>query len=249
MFAVSAKMWDMIEASVARGQAAYKALKYAPFPVVSAPAGLALGGGCEILLHSDAIQAHAETYAGLVECGVGLVPGWGGNGEMMDRWTKSGLMPKGPMPVLSKVFQMISTAQVAKSAAEAREMMILRKDDGITMNRDRLLADAKAKALALVDGYVAPEPPTFRLAGESGLVGLDMAVADFHKKGMATDYDQIVSHRLAVVLTGGDADLVDTVTEQQVLDLERAAFLESVQDERSQARIVAMLTTGKPLRN
>ena len=249
MFAVGAGLWDMVEASVSGGQQAYKALKYAPFPVVSAPAGLALGGGCEILLHSDAVQAHAETYAGLVECGVGLVPGWGGNGEMLDRWTKSGMVPKGPMPVLTKVFQSISTAVVAKSAAEAKEMMILRKDDGITMNRDRLLADAKAKALSLVEGYAAPEKPTFRLAGESGRTGLNMAVADFHKKGMATEYDLVVADRLAEVLTGGEADLVDTVTEDQLLDLERAAFMASVKDPRTQARVVHMLQTGKPLRN
>jgi 3-hydroxyacyl-CoA dehydrogenase len=249
MFAVGAGLWDMVEASVKGGQQAYKALKYAPFPVVSAPAGLALGGGCEILLHSDAVQAHAETYAGLVECGVGLVPGWGGNGEMLDRWTKSRTLPNGPMPVLTKVFQSISTAVVAKSAAEAKEMMILRKDDGITMNRDRLLADAKAKALSLVEGYVAPEKPTFRLAGESGRTGLNMAVADFHKKGMATDYDLVVADRLAEVLTGGEADLVDIVTEDQLLDLERAAFMASVKDPRTQARVVHMLQTGKPLRN
>jgi 3-hydroxyacyl-CoA dehydrogenase len=249
MFAVGAGLWDMVEASVAGGQQAYKALKYAPFPVVSAPAGLALGGGCEILLHSDAVQAHAETYAGLVECGVGLVPGWGGNGEMLDRWTKSRTLPNGPMPVLTKVFQSISTAVVAKSAAEAKEMMILRKDDGITMNRDRLLADAKAKALSLVEGYVAPEKPTFRLAGKSGRTGLNMAVSDFHKKGMATDYDLVVADRLAEVLTGGEADLVDTVTEDQLLDLERAAFMASVKDPRTQARVVHMLQTGKPLRN
>ncbi len=249
MFAVGAGLWDMVEASVSRGQQAYKALKYAPFPVVSAPAGLALGGGCEMLLHSDAVQAHAETYAGLVECGVGLVPGWGGNGEMLDRWTKSRTLPNGPMPALTKVFQAVSTAQVAKSAAEAKEMMILRKDDGITMNRDRLLADAKAKALALVEGYVAPEPPTFHLAGASGRTGLSMAVSDFHKKGMATDYDVVVADRLAEVLTGGEADLVDTVTEAQLLDLERAAFMASVKDQRTQARVVHMLQTGKPLRN
>ncbi|WP_121903774.1 3-hydroxyacyl-CoA dehydrogenase/enoyl-CoA hydratase family protein [Sphingomonas sp. PP-CE-3A-406] len=249
MFAVGAGLWDMVEASVSGGQQAYKALKYAPFPVVSAPAGLALGGGCEILLHSDAVQAHAETYAGLVECGVGLVPGWGGNGEMLDRWTKSRTLPNGPMPVLTKVFQAVSTAQVAKSAAEAKEMMILRKADGITMNRDRLLADAKTKALSLVDGYVAPEKPTFRLAGASGRTGLNMAVTDFHKKGMATDYDLVVADRLAEVLTGGEADLVDTVTEDQLLDLERAAFMASVKDPRTQARVVHMLQTGKPLRN
>ena len=249
MFAVGAGLWDMVEASVAGGQQAYKALKYAPFPVVSAPAGLALGGGCEILLHSDAVQAHAETYAGLVECGVGLVPGWGGNGEMLDRWTKSRTLPNGPMPVLTKVFQAVSTAQVAKSAAEAKEMMILRKADGITMNRDRLLADAKAKALSLVEGYAAPEKPTFRLAGESGRTGLRMGVADFHKKGMATDYDLVVADRLAEVQTGGEADLVDTVTEDQLLDLERAGFMASVKDPRTQARVVHMLQTGKPLRN
>lgn len=249
MFAVGAGLWDMVEASVSGGQQAYKALKYAPFPVVSAPAGLALGGGCEILLHSDAVQAHAETYAGLVECGVGLVPGWGGNGEMLDRWTKSRTLPNGPMPVLTKVFQAVSTAQVAKSAAEAKEMMILRKADGITMNRDRLLADAKAKALSLVEGYAPPEEPTFRLAGASGRTGLNMAVADFHKKGMATDYDLVVADRLAEVLTGGEADLVDTVTEDQLLDLERAAFMASVKDPRTQARVVHMLQTGKPLRN
>ncbi len=249
MFAVGAGLWDMVEASVSGGQQAYKALKYAPFPVVSAPAGLALGGGCEILLHSDAVQAHAETYAGLVECGVGLVPGWGGNGEMLDRWTKSRTLPNGPMPVLTKVFQAVSTAQVAKSAAEAKEMMILRKADGITMNRDRLLADAKAKALSLVEGYAAPEKPTFRLAGASGRTGLNMAVADFHKKGMATDYDLVVADRLAEVLTGGEADLVDIVTEDELLDLERAAFMASVKDPRTQARVVHMLQTGKPLRN
>ena len=249
MFAVGAGLWDMVEASVSGGQQAYKALKYAPFPVVSAPAGLALGGGCEVLLHSDAVQAHAETYAGLVECGVGLVPGWGGNGEMLDRWTKSRTLPNGPMPVLTKVFQAVSTAQVAKSAAEAKEMMILRKADGITMNRDRLLADAKAKALSLVEGYAAPEKPTFRLAGESGRTGLRMGVADFHKKGMATDYDLVVADRLAEVLTGGEADLVDTVTEDQLLDLERAGFMASVKDPRTQARVVHMLQTGKPLRN
>ncbi|MEG8042182.1 3-hydroxyacyl-CoA dehydrogenase NAD-binding domain-containing protein [Sphingomonas sp. LR59] len=249
MFAVGAGLWDMVEASVSGGQQAYKALKYAPFPVVSAPAGLALGGGCEILLHSDAVQAHAETYAGLVECGVGLVPGWGGNGEMLDRRTKSRTLPNGPMPVLTKVFQAVSTAQVAKSAAEAKEMMILRKADGITMNRDRLLADAKAKALSLVEGYEAPEKPTFRLAGESGRTGLNMAVADFHKKGMATEYDLVVADRLAEVLTGGEADLVDTMTEDQLLDLERAAFMSSVKDPRTQARVVHMLQTGKPLRN
>ena len=249
MFAVNIAAWSEIEKLIAGGQAAFKALKYAPFPVVSAPAGLALGGGCEICLNSDAIQAHAETYMGLVECGVGLIPGWGGNGEMLDRAAKARMMPKGPMPPLSKVFQTISTATVAKSAAEAQELLFLRETDGITMNRDRLLSDAKAKALSLVDGYAPPEPPTFRLAGESGRAGISGAVRDFQKKGMATAYDGVVSDRLAEVLTGGEADIVDTVTEDQLLRLERKAFLASVKDPRTQARVEAMLTTGKPLRN
>ncbi|ATE66931.1 3-hydroxyacyl-CoA dehydrogenase/enoyl-CoA hydratase family protein [Rhizorhabdus dicambivorans] len=249
LFAVNIAAWGEIDKLVSGGQQAYKALKYAPFPVVSAPAGLALGGGCEILLHSDAIQAHAESYIGLVECGVGLVPGWGGCGEYIDRWVKSGLLPRGPMPAVAKAFETISTATVAKSAAEAKELLFLRKDDGITMNRDRLLADAKARALALVDGYKPPEPPVFRLPGASGRVALGMAAEGFHKRGLATDYDVVVSDALAGVLTGGDADLVDVVSEEDMLALERAAFMKRVRDPRTMARVETMLTTGKPLRN
>jgi 3-hydroxyacyl-CoA dehydrogenase len=249
LFAINIAAWSEIDKLIAAGQQAFKALKYAPFPVVVAPAGMAVGGGCEICLHADAIQAHAETYIGLVEVGVGLVPGWGGNGEMLDRWVKSGLLPKGPMPAVAKVFETVSTATVSKSAAQARELGILRKDDGISMNRDRLLADAKAKALALVDGYAPPEKPTFRLPGESGRVALGMAAEGFHRRGMATDYDMVVSDRLATVLSGGEADLVDIVTEDQLLTLERKQFMASVKDPRTIARIEAMLTTGKPLRN
>ncbi|HNZ96830.1 MAG TPA: 3-hydroxyacyl-CoA dehydrogenase/enoyl-CoA hydratase family protein, partial [Thermoanaerobaculia bacterium] len=148
LFAANIALWPAIEALIAEGQRVYKALKYAPFPVVGAPSGMALGGGCEILLHCDAIQAHAESYIGLVEVGVGVVPGWGGCKEMLARWITNPKRPGGPMPPVAKVFEMISTAQVSTSAEEAREMLILREGDGITMNRDRLLADAKAKALA-----------------------------------------------------------------------------------------------------
>jgi 3-hydroxyacyl-CoA dehydrogenase len=249
MFAVNIAAWSEIEKLVSAGQQALKALKYAPFPVVSAPAGMALGGGCEILLHSDAVQAHAESYIGLVECGVGLLPGWGGNGELLDRLAAAPTMPKGPMPAVAKAFETISTAQVSKSAAEAKEMLFLRPSDGITMNRDRLLADAKAKALALAQDYAPPEKPTFRLPGESGRTALGGAVSDFHKKGVATDYDVVVAGRLANVLTGGEADLVDIVTEDQLLKLERDAFMAAVKDSRTQARVEHMLETGKPLRN
>jgi 3-hydroxyacyl-CoA dehydrogenase len=249
LFALNIAAWSEVDKLVTGGQKAYKALKYAPFPVVGAPAGMALGGGCEILLHCDAIQAHAELYMGLVECGVGLIPGWGGCGEMLQRWRDAPGMPHGPMPAVAKVFETVSTATVSKSAAQAKELMFLRHDDAITMNRDRLLTDAKAKALALVDGYQPPAPPEFKLPGESGHVGLNMAAQGFRKRGLATDYDMVVSDALAGVLTGGSADLVDTVSEADMLKLEREAFLLRVRDVRTIKRVEHMLETGKPLRN
>ena len=249
IFAVNIAAWSEIEKLVAGGQMAYKGLKYAPFPVVGAPAGMALGGGCEILLHCDAIQAHAELYMGLVECGVGLVPGWGGNGELLDRWQSNPMMPRGPMPAVAKVFETVSTASVSKSAAQAKEMLFLRAGDAITMNRDRLLYDAKQKALSLVDGYKPREAPHFRLPGESGRTALSMAAEGFRKAGKATDYDMVVSDALATVLTGGEADLVDVVSEQELLKLEREAFMRLVRSPRSIARVEHMLETGKPLRN
>lgn len=249
LFAVNIAAWGEIEKLIAGGQMAYKGLKYAPFPAVGAPAGLAVGGGCEILLHCDAVQAHAELYMGLVECGVGLIPGWGGNGEMLDRWQKNRAMPKGPMPAVAKVFETVSTASVSRSAAQAKELLFLRADDGVTMNRDRLLYDAKQKALSLVEGYTAPEAPTFRLPGESGRTALGMAAEGFHKQGKATDYDMVVSAALAGVLSGGEADLVDTVSEAELLKLERETFMRLVREPRSIARVEHMLETGKPLRN
>ena len=249
MFAVNIAAWGEIEKLVSGGQMALKALKYAPFPVVAAPAGMALGGGCEIVLHADAVQAHAESYIGLVECGVGLVPGWGGCGEMLARWQAMPGLPKGPMPAMTKVFETISTATVSKSAAQAVELGFLRPTDGISMNRDRLLADAKARALALAPGYQPPAPPTYRLPGAGGKAAIALAVAGFRAQGKATPHDVVVSAHLADVLTGGEADLVDTVTEGDLLALERKAFLALVRNPATQDRVEHMLTTGKPLRN
>jgi 3-hydroxyacyl-CoA dehydrogenase len=249
LFAANIAAWGQVEALIATGQEMMQKLKYAPFPVVSAPAGMALGGGCEFLLHSDAVQAHSETYAGLVECGVGLLPGWGGCKEMLGRWSADPKMPHGPMPAPMKVFEAISTAKVAKSAAEAREMLILRKHDGITMNRYRLLADAKARALSLVEAYVPPEPREIVLPGASGKVALDQAVQGFAKLGMATRHDIVVSGELATVLTGGGTDIIDTVKESKILDLEREGFLRLLKTPGTLARIEHMLETGKPLRN
>ncbi len=249
LFAVNIAAWSEIEKLVSGGQQAFKALKYAPFPVVAAPSGMALGGGCEAVLNSDAVQAHAETYIGLVECGVGLIPGWGGCGEMIDRWRAMPGMPNGPMPAVSKVFEIVSTATVAKSAAEAKELGFLRPTDGVTMNRDRLLADAKARALALAEDYTPPEPPTFRLPGPGGKTALTLAVESFQSRGLATDYDGVVSGKLATVLTGGDTDPTELVTEDQLLGLELKHFMDLVHEGRSQDRIEHMLATGKPLRN
>ena len=250
LFAANIAAWSEVEKGVEAGQKAYQALKYAPFPVVAAPAGMALGGGCEILLHSDAIQAHAELYAGLVETGVGLIPGWGGCKEMLARWQANPKLPRGPMPAPGKVFELVSTAAVSKSAAEARENGILRDGDRITMNRDRLLADAKARALELADGYQPPVPHEFKLLpGESGALGMRLAAEAFQRRGIATPHDVTVAGALARVLSGGDADLIDTVTEQQVLDLEREAFMRLVRTGPTLARIEHTLETGKPLRN
>jgi 3-hydroxyacyl-CoA dehydrogenase len=224
-------------------------LKYAPFPVVSAPSGMALGGGCEILLHSDAVQAHAESYIGLVECGVGVVPAWGGCKEMLARWATSGLIAHGPMPAASKVFETVSTATVSKSAANAKELLFLRPADGITMNRYRLLADAKALALNLAENYVAPKPVELKLPGAAGRLAFTLAVDSFHQRGLATDHDRVVAGELAGVLSGGAADLADAVTEDELLSLERGAFMRLMKTDGTLARIEHMLVTGKPLRN
>ncbi len=249
LFAANIAAWSEIEKLIAAGQQTYLALKYAPFPVVSAPSGMVLGGGCEILLHSDAVQAHAESYIGLVECGVGVIPGWGGCKEMLSRWHTSGSLPRGPMPATAKVFETVSTATVARSAAQAKELLFLRPTDGITMNRYRLLADAKALALKLADGYVAPKAVDLRLPGVAGRLALTMAADSFHKRGIATDHDIVVADALAEVLSGGGADIVDLVNEEQLLSLERAAFMRLLKTDATLARIEHMLVTGKPLRN
>jgi len=249
LFAANIAAWGEIEKMTAGGQRAFKALKYAPFPVVAAPFNMALGGGCEVCLNADVIQAHAETYIGLVEVGVGLIPGWGGCGELLDRWAKMSGAPKGPMPAVAKAFETISTAKVSKSAAEAKELGFLRPTDGITMNRDRLLADAKAKALALAENYAPPPPPSFRLPGAGGKAALAMAVDGFHKQGLASDYDLVVADHLADILTGGAADVVDEVSEADLLALEREAFAALVRQNFTIDRIEHMLETGKPLRN
>lgn len=247
--AIHAENWQGIDAILKEGQETYQALKYAPFPVVGAPAGLALGGGCEILLHCDAIQAHAELYTGLVETGVGLVPGWGGCKEYLRRQLENRRRPGGPLPAITRAFETIGMASVSQSAFEARERLFLAHDDRITMNRDRLLADAKSRALALGPGYVPPKPGVFALPGKSGGCAADMSIRVLRLAGKITAYDVEVSRQLARVLTGGGADLMQPLTEEDLLALERAAFLHLVRQPGTVQRLEHMLKTGKPLRN
>ncbi len=250
LIAARLRSWFVVRALIKKGQDTYQALKYAPFPVVGAPSGMALGGGCEILLHCDAVQAHAETYMGLVEAGVGVVPGWGGCKEMLSRRWADPERPGGPMPPVIKVFETIGTAQVAKSADEARDFLFLRPADGITMNRDRLLADAKARALALAtDGYSPPAASEIALPGPTARAAMSMAVDGLRLAGKATPHDAVVGKTLAGVLSGGDTDITATVSEDALLGLEREAFMSLVRRPATLARVRHMLKTGRPLRN
>jgi len=248
LFAANIGMWPVLEDLITEGQRVMKALKFAPFPVVAAPCGLVLGGGCEFTLHCSAVQAHAETYMGLVEVGVGIVPGWGGCKEMLIR-QNSGSVPHGPMPAVTAAFEQISLAKVSKSAANAKELKYLRSADGITMNRDRLLPDAKALALKLAADYKPPQPVELRLPGPSGKAALNMAILSFAQQGLALPHDVTVSTQLAEVLSGGATDITEITSEDRVMELERGAFMSLAKTEPTLARMEVMLATGKPLRN
>jgi 3-hydroxyacyl-CoA dehydrogenase len=187
---------------------------------------------------------------GLVEVGVGLVPGWGGCKELLLRWQPGPKDPKGPMPPVAQAFETISLAKVAKSAAEAQELRFLKPHDRITMNRDRLLFDAKARALALLaEGYKAPEPKELRLPGPTGATALKLAVDGFRLQGKALAHDVTVSLALAEVLSGGATDMTAVMTEDQVQKLEKKAFMALLHTGPTLARMEHMLTAGKPLRN
>ncbi len=249
LFAANIALWPFIEEGEASGQKILKEMKYAAFPTVSAPSGMALGGGCEILLHSSAVQAHAESYIGLVEVGVGLVPGWGGCAEMTTRAYTNKRGPQGPIAPLAGIFETIGLAKVSKSAEEARDLMYLRPSDGITMNRDRLLADAKARALSLAKNYQPPKPVMLRLPGPTGAAAIGLSLDDLHRQGKASDHDLVVAGKLAEVLSGGDTDVTEETAEDQLLALERKAFQALIRTDKTLARIEHTLETGRPLRN
>ncbi len=234
--------WTQISDAIKDGQRAMQGLKYSPFPVVSALAGKALGGGCELLLHSDAIQAHANSFPGLVEPAVGLVPAWGGCTQMLMRQS---------FPVvrhIPKVFQNIARCRVAMSIDEVRGMKILRAGDGVTMNRARLLADAKARCLELAKDYFPPRPQTVHLPGSVLKRIIDAKADELARKGKITAHDAVVSRALSTVLCGGNTNMIRALTEQQLLDLERAAFMDLVKTEATFKRIDHMVEHGKPFR-
>ncbi|HTH03521.1 MAG TPA: 3-hydroxyacyl-CoA dehydrogenase/enoyl-CoA hydratase family protein [Vicinamibacterales bacterium] len=242
--------WDEVDMMIRAFQGATMALKHADVPVVVAPAGLALGGGCEIALHADRVQAAAETYIGLVEVGVGLIPAGGGTKEMLARAMESAPPTADPLRPVQGVFETIAFAKVSTSGPDARRLGYLRDADSISMNRDRLQQDAKAVALARVPEYVRPLPRcAIRVGGSNLLAALKLGVHLAWRAGRISDHDAIVGRKLAWILAGGDAPHATTLTEQQLLDLEREAFLSLCGERKTQERIAHTLKTGKPLRN
>jgi len=245
--------WDELDMMVRAFQKATQSLKYSPKPVVAAPFGMTLGGGCEFALGADRIRAAAELYMGLVEVGVGVIPAGGGCKELLVRMVES--VPKDSdvdfFPLVKKVFETIGMAKVSTSAVDARELGFLRPSDGITMNKDFLLADAKATVLAMVqEGYKQPSPRTdIPALGEPALATLKLGMYLMKEAGRISEYDMHIGTKLAYILCGGDATTRALVSEQYILDLEREAFLSLVGERKTQERLAYMLKNGKPLRN
>lgn len=260
LFTAQEEEWDDLDWMIKTFQDSFMKLKYLEKPVVAAPAGMALGGGCEICLASDRVRFAAETYMGLVEVGVGLIPAGGGTKELLIRNTehlfevpRGGLYPKQIelMPYIARAFETIAMAKVATSGPEAIKLGYLRPADKMTVNRDYLIEDAKKTVLAMnLEGYSPPRPKKeIRVAGENNFAMMKLGLWTMHTSGYITDHDVTVSEKVGYVLCGGNV-LADTlVSEQYLLDLEREAFLSLCGHPMTQARIQHMLNTGKPLRN
>jgi 3-hydroxyacyl-CoA dehydrogenase len=246
--------WEELDMMGRAFQSATMSLRYSPKPVVVAPFNLVFGGGCEMVLHADRVRAAAETYMGLVEVGVGIIPAGGGTKELLLRTLDS--IPKNvsdadPFPFVKRAFETIALAKVATSAEEARTLGFLADDDTISMNGERLIADAKQEVLALAaGGYVQPQPRSDILAlGNSALATLKLGIHQMKRAGYISDHDALIGEKLARILTGGDLNHQTRVSEQYLLDLEREAFLSLAGTRKTQERLAAMLKTGKPLRN
>ncbi len=253
LLAAQEEEWDDINMMIAQFQRAVMRIRYSPKPVVTAPYGLALGGGCEISMHGDKVRAAAETYIGLVEVGVGLIPAGAGTKEMtMRAMDKAKETPDAdPLAFLKKTFELIGMGKVATSAQEAKSWGILRPSDAISMNGDRLIADAKQEVLNLAaSGYVQPVERTDILAlGEQGQAAMKIALHQMRKGNFISEHDELIGRKLAKVMCGGDLNHTSYVSEQHLLDLEREAFVSLCGEPKTQQRIAAMLKTGKPLRN
>lgn len=252
--------WDELHMAVKQFQNVNLAIKYARKPVVVAPQGMALGGGCEISLHGARIQAAAESYMGLVEAGVGLIPGGGGTKEMLIRANEraGGGEDLDLFHALRPIFETIAMAKVGTSAEENRELGFLRREDGVSMNSARLIGDAKETALGLVRGGWKPLAASWpegarttqiKVLGESFLSVGKLAIHMLQRGGYASDYDAVVGRKLANILAGGALSAPQMVSEQYVLDLEREAFVSLLGEKKTQERIAFTLKTGKPLRN
>jgi 3-hydroxyacyl-CoA dehydrogenase len=260
LVAAQEQEWDELHMAVKQFQNVNLGLKYAPKPVVAAPQGMTLGGGCEIGLHAAKIQAAAEAYIGLVETGVGLIPGGGGTKEMLIRANEhaGGGEDLDLFHAMKPVFETIAMAKVGTSAEESRALGFLRREDGVSMNRDRLVGDAKEAALALVRGGYKPPAASWqegaqttqiKVLGEQFLAGAKLVIHMMQRGGYITDYDAHVGRKLANILAGGALTAPQLVSEQYVLDLEREAFVSLCGEKKTQERMAFTLKTGKPLRN
>ncbi|HQU83090.1 MAG TPA: 3-hydroxyacyl-CoA dehydrogenase/enoyl-CoA hydratase family protein [Pyrinomonadaceae bacterium] len=253
LLAAQEEEWDDINIMIRQFQNAVMRLRYSAKPVVTAPYGLTLGGGCEVSMHGDKTRAAGETYMGLVEVGVGLIPAGGGTKELTLRAMGAAKRTPDadPLAFLKKVFEMIGMAKVATSAQEAQAWGLLRQSDAISMNGDRLIADAKQEVLNLASaGYVQPVERNDILAmGEAGQAAIKLALHTMKQGGFISEHDQLIGKKVAKVICGGDLNHQTFVSEQYLLDLEREAFLSLCGERKTQERIAAMLKTGKPLRN
>jgi 3-hydroxyacyl-CoA dehydrogenase len=249
--------WDVIDKALQELQHIHQILKYSPIPVIAALAGRALGGGCEVVMHCNHTRALAESYIGLVETGIGLIPAGGGCKEMLLRYgaaVEKAPRNGGPFAAPARAFGIIALATIATSAIEAQELRFLQKTDAISLNRDVLLRDAKADAIRLAEAKTAgtwqpPQPSMILLPGASGRLLLEQQVENMLLMDKITEHDAVIGCHLAHVLTGGNCSPVTPVTEEHVLDLEREAFLSLCAMQKTHKRIQAVLTTGKPLRN
>ncbi len=252
LMAAQSNEWELLNQSVKDLQNALMTVKYSRIPVVAAPFGMTLGGGMEIILHCDRIHAAAETYMGQVEMGVGLLPGGGGNKELLFRYIEG--VPDGLnvdlLPYVQKAFEAIAMATVSTSARNAQELGFMRKTDKVSVNQDFLIHDAKQTVLGMLkEGYEPPRPKPVRVLGEYGIAAFKAGVMNMRWGNYISDHDMKIALEIAHVLCGGNIKPNSMVSEQYLLDIEREAFLRLIAEEKSQERIMSLLSTGRAVRN